>query len=73
MEFMLTGNRTRLPIMMSVTVHGLTRSREIIELMSDAGIGISYKDVMKLHDCWATSDLENNPVCPSELAEGKAG
>ncbi|XP_066923249.1 uncharacterized protein [Clytia hemisphaerica] len=72
-EFILTGNRTRLPIMMSVTVHGLTRSKEIIELMSDAGIGISYKDVMKLHDCWAASDLENNPVCPSELAEGKAG
>ena len=70
---MLTGKRTRLPIMMSVTIHGLTRSKEIIELMADAGVGISYKDVRKLHDCWALSDVENNPVCPEELAEGKPG
>ena len=56
-----------------VTVHGLTRSKEIIELMSDAGVGILYKDIRKIDDCWAISDVEKNSVCPDELAEGKAG
>ena len=57
----------------SVTLHGLTRNREIVQIASDLGVGISYKSVLRLHDSCALQELEESEVCPAEIAEGKAG
>ena len=56
-----------------VTLHGLTRNREIVQIASDLGVGISYKSVLRLHDSWALKELEKSEVCPAEIAEGKVG
>lgn len=58
---------------MSITVHGLTRSKEIVNFMADAGVGIPYKEVMRLYDSWAMHDVKKNLLCPGELTEGKPG
>ena len=56
---------------MSVMLHGLTKSREIIDVMNKDGLGISYNDVLRLRDFWVTTDLKHSLNCPFELAEGK--
>ena len=45
----ITGNHTPLKIKLSMTVHGLTRSREIIDLLKKFSLGISYHDVLNLY------------------------
>lgn len=65
--------RTVTKINMSVTLHGLTRSREIIDIMSKSGIGISYTDVLNLYESWAKSGLDETHGLLRELAEDYPG
>ena len=67
----ITGKRTAFRSNISVMVHGLTKSREIIDIMHKDGLGISYNDVLMLRDFWVVNDLKHSLNCPFELAEGK--
>ena len=67
----ITGKRTSFEVNLSVLLHGLTKSREIVDLLHKDGLGISYNDVLMLRDFWVFSDLKSTPNCPSELAFGK--
>lgn len=69
----ITGKRTPFQVKLSVMLHGLTRSREIVDILKKFSLGISYKDVLHLYDSWAKEDIEKNEVCPEELAEGMPG
>ena len=51
-------------------IHGLSKSREIVDVLHKVGLGISYNDVLMLRDVWALDDLTNALDCPSELAHG---
>lgn len=42
----------------SVMLHGLTKSREVVDIMHKDGLGISYNDVLVLRDFWVASDLK---------------
>ena len=55
---------------LSLTVHGLTRSREIVDLLWNLSLGVSYQDVLNLYASWAHYDIGDNAVCPYELALG---
>ena len=72
-QSLVIKEKTRMKTVFSVTLHGLTRNREIVQIASDLGVGISYKSVFRLHDSWALKELEKSEVCPTEIAEGKAG
>ena len=40
-----------------------------VQLAHDLGIGISYKDVLGLHDSWALRELQENNAGPGEIAK----
>ena len=67
----ITEKRTAFEVNLSVLLHGLTKSREIVDLLHKEGLGISYNDVLMLRDFWVFSDIKCSPNCPSELAIGK--
>lgn len=67
----ITGKRTSFEVSISVLLHGLTKSREIIDLLHKDGLGISYNDVLMLRDFWVFNDITCSPDCPSEVAFGK--
>ena len=69
----ITGKRTSFQVNLSVTLHGLTRSREIVDVIRKFGLGIGYKDVLALYDTWAMDDIKTNETCPLELADGFPG
>ena len=69
----ITGNRTSLQASLSVTLHGLTRSREITDILKKLGLGISYRDVLALYESWAMHDIKANLTCPDTLADGFPG
>ena len=67
----ITGKRTKFKTNLSVMLHGLAKSREIVDIMHRDGLGISYNDVMMLRDFWVVNDLNRSLNCPFELAEEK--
>ena len=69
---LVTKDKSQLKTAFSSLLHGLTRSRERINVASDLGIGIPYHNVLYLHECWALDEFKKQPVCPAEIAEGKA-
>ena len=52
-----------------MTVHGLTRSREIIDLLKKFSLGISHQDVLNFYATWTKHYTEKNDSCAEELAE----
>ena len=67
----ITGKHTSFKTNISVMLHGMTKSREIVDVMHKTGLGISYNDVLMLRDFWVVNDLKRSLNCPFELAKGK--
>ena len=63
----ITKERTK--ILNSVTLYGITRSKELAEVFYKQRFGISYAHYAR--DLWVLSDLENASVCSPELNIGK--
>ena len=70
LEGLITRQRTSFQTQLAITMHGLTRSREIIDLLKSFGLGISYNDVLSLHEAWAKHEIEKSKICPDEIADG---
>ena len=68
----ICGKRTLSKVKLSITLHGLTRSREIIDICKKLGLGISYSDVLQLHSAW-TKYEEEQDNCPREIAYNTSG
>ena len=64
----VTGNWTTFSINLSVTLHGLTKNKVLVNLLKNNGIGISYKDVLLLRDFWSKNDLKLSPSSPFQIA-----
>ena len=58
----ITGKRSSFQASLSVTLHGLTRSRELVDILKKFALGISYQDVLNLYDTWAMHDIEANTI-----------
>jgi len=67
----ITGKRTTFETNLTVLLHGMTKSREIVDILHNDGIGISYNDVLMLRDFWVVNDLKHSTISPFELAEEK--
>ena len=59
-------------IKLSFTIHGLTRCREIIDIIRKLGLGISYQDVKTLYATWIYNDIKSR-CCPIEIAKDFPG
>ena len=69
----ISGSRSSFQTNLSMTIHGLTRSHEIIDLMKKFALGISYQDVLDLYAAWAKCELETDEGCPEEIASNVPG
>ena len=67
----ITKRPTTTAINATITLHGMTRSKELVDSYHRLGMGISYSNVLLLRDVWTMHDLERCSVCPDEVAEGK--
>ena len=54
-----------------ITLHGVTRSKELFDSFHKLGMGISYSNVHILRDAWTLHDLDRCSVCPDAIAEGQ--
>lgn len=66
----ITGRRTAFKTNLAVLLHGLAKSREMVDILHKDGLGISYNDVLMLRDFWAVNDLKHSTECPFELYKG---
>eukprot|EP00794_Sanderia_malayensis_P000931 gene931-241_t len=69
----ISGNLSSFQTKLLMTIHGLTRSREIIDLMKKFSLGISYQDVLDLYAAWAKFELKTDEGCPEEIASNVPG
>jgi len=67
----VTKKPTTTAINATITLHGITRSKELVDSFYKLGMGISYPNVLFLRDIWTMHDLEQCSVCSEEIAEGK--
>ena len=72
LESHISRKRTLLKTKITCTLYGLTRSREVIDLMRKLGICISYADIKNLYATWASREIELG-CCPEEIAENVPG
>ena len=70
---LFTKDKSQLKIDFSLLLHGLTRIKELVNVASYLGMDIPYHNVLYLHECWALDESQRQPVCPVEIADGKAG
>ena len=52
-------------------LHGLTKSREVVDVMHQHGLGVSYDEVLMVRDFWVVNDIKRSLHCPFEVAAGK--
>ena len=69
----ITKHRTKILINNSLTLHGIPRSKELLEIFCKQGFGISYADILHLRDWWKLCDLENASICLPGLGTCKPG
>ena len=69
---LVTKDKSELKTAFCLLLHGTTRSKELVNIASDWGIGILYHNLLYLCECWALDDFERELVCPAEITEGKA-
>ena len=56
---------------MGVTVHGMTRSKELVETLHKSGASISYADTLLVYDHCALMDVKASAAWPPEIEDGK--
>lgn len=71
--YYVTGRPTTTTINLSMNLHGLTRSKELVDTFHKFGVGIGYASVLLLRDAWALHDIEQCGECPNEIAENIPG
>ena len=69
--YYVTGSRTSTVVNMGVIVHGIPRSKELVETLHKGGTSISYADTLLVYDHWALMDVKASATCPPEIADGE--
>lgn len=67
----ITKQPTATAVNATVTLHGMTRSKELVDSYYKLGMGISYPNVLLLRDFWTMQDLEQCAICPNEISEAE--
>lgn len=69
--YYITGQRTSTVINLGVNVHGMTRSKDLMETLHKSGVCISYADTLLLYDHWALLGIQESATCPQEITDNK--
>ena len=72
LQSLICGNRTKQQIQLTSTMYGLTRNKELVNVLKQAGFGISYDDIKNLYASWAKYDIEQGSA-PPQIASGFPG
>ena len=56
-----------------MNLHGLTRSKELVDTFHKVGVCIGYTLVLLLRDAWAVHDLQLCTDCPNEIIDDMPG
>ena len=67
LQSLVTNKRTGFQVLMTGIIHGLSRSRELVDLCKKFSFGISYQNIKNLLASWAKAEAENGSF-PSEIA-----
>ena len=70
---LINGKRTLFKTQLAITIHGLTRNKEVVQLLHKFGLAISYNDTIDLESTWAYHENQVSQVSPKELAYGNPG
>ena len=73
LTYYATSRPTTTSVNLGMYLHGLSRSRELVDIFHKVGVCINYASVLLLKDAWAVHDLQLCSDCPNEIAEGKPG
>ena len=65
---LINGKRTLFKTQLAITIHGLIRNKELVQLLHKFGLAISYNDTIDLESAWAYHENQVSQVCPKELA-----
>ncbi len=71
--YYVTGSPTTTSIYLGMHLHGLSRSKELVDIFHKVCVCIGYALVLLLRDAWAVNDLQLCFECPNEIAEDKPG
>ena len=67
----ITRKRTLTSIILIVVIHGMTRTKEFIEMLYKCGIYISYNKILLLQAIWTFGEAEFCKTCPCGIAYRK--
>ena len=69
--YIITGKKTLTSVNLTVVIHGMMKSKELIDILHRCGICISYNNLLLLYAIWALRDAEISKSCPRDIAYGK--
>ena len=66
----LLHNREKMltSVNLTVVIHGMTRSKNLIDILHRCVICISYNDLLLFYVIWALRDAETSKTCPRGIA-----
>ena len=70
---LINGKRAFFKTQLSITIHGLTRNKELVQLLHKFGLAISHNDTIDLESARAYHENQVSQVCRKELAYGYPG
>ena len=73
LTYYATSSPTTTSVNLGMYLHGLSRSKELVDIFHKVGVCINYASVFLLKDAWAVHDLQLYADCPNEIAEDKPG
>ena len=71
LTYYATSSPTTTSVSLGMRLHGLSRSKELVDVFHRVGVCISYASVLLFRDAWALHDLQLCSDCPNEIAENK--
>ena len=71
LTYYVTSGPTITSVNLGMHLHGLSRSKELVDVFHRVGAYIIYASVLLLKDAWAVQDLQLCSDCPNELLRTK--
>ena len=69
----ITRKRTSLQTLLGVTIHGMTKSKVLIQILSAMKLTLTYRDILDLYSAWSLKAIETNNTCSSEITQDIPG
>ena len=67
----ITGKRALASLNLTLVIYGMTRNKELNDIMQKCRICISYNDLLLLHKIGVSRDAETSKSCPCGTSYGK--